>query len=290
MSDHYFMKVEKDLKQISDMLLLNGTLTQCAGLVHGKMGIVVFFFHYAQLTGNSLYADYAMDLISEVLNQIHINTPADYETGMSGVGVGFDYLITNNFLDVDEDICEDFDQRMIRAVMYDPWVDFSVYNGLIGYGRYWIKRLSYQNAAVSAKKCLFYIVNQIEQNFVDISITEQIGVYAFLSDLYGVIAFDKIRLLLNRCATSWNIQLNFDNHNLVDTNQFYLDRISHLYQYNNLCKDGSQSELKSLLKQVPELDYQSVPSSSGLLVGYAGEGMMRVTALDPNNVQWLQLL
>ena len=35
------------LQQISDMLVLNGTLTECPGLVHGKMGISVFFFHYA---------------------------------------------------------------------------------------------------------------------------------------------------------------------------------------------------------------------------------------------------
>jgi len=62
--------VEKELQQIADMLLLNGTLTECPGLVHGKMGIAVFFFHYAKYTGNELFADYAMDLIGETLNQI----------------------------------------------------------------------------------------------------------------------------------------------------------------------------------------------------------------------------
>ncbi|MDH6358179.1 hypothetical protein [Parabacteroides sp. PF5-9] len=54
------------------MLLLNGTLTECPGLVYGKMGIAVFFFHYA------------LDLIGEMQN------------------------------------FEDFDQRMVRAVMSDP--------------------------------------------------------------------------------------------------------------------------------------------------------------------------
>jgi hypothetical protein len=38
-------ETEKYLKQIADMLLLNGTLTECPGLTHGKMGISVFFFH-----------------------------------------------------------------------------------------------------------------------------------------------------------------------------------------------------------------------------------------------------
>ena len=41
------IKIEEDLQQIANMLLLNGTLTQCPGLVHGKMGIAIFFFHYA---------------------------------------------------------------------------------------------------------------------------------------------------------------------------------------------------------------------------------------------------
>ena len=54
--------IEQDMRQIADMLLLNGTLTECPGLAHGKMGIAVFFFHYAQYTGNELFEDYAMDV------------------------------------------------------------------------------------------------------------------------------------------------------------------------------------------------------------------------------------
>ena len=95
--------MEQDTRQIADMLLLNGTLTECPGLVHGKMGIAVFFFHYALYTGNELFADYAMDLIGETLNQIHVNSPADYEKGIAGIGVGIDYLIRNDFLNVEDD-------------------------------------------------------------------------------------------------------------------------------------------------------------------------------------------
>jgi len=85
-----------------DMLLLNGTLTECPGLVHGKIGIAIFFFHYVQYTDNMLFADYAMDLIGETMNQIHVNSPADYERGIAGIGVGIDYLIRNNFLNVED--------------------------------------------------------------------------------------------------------------------------------------------------------------------------------------------
>ena len=126
-------KMKKDILQITDMLLLNGTLTECPGLVNGKIGVAIFFFHYAKYTNNSLFADYAMEVIGEMMSQIHVNSPADYEKGIAGIGVGIDYLIRNSFLNVEDDICEDFDERMVRAVMYDPWQDFSQYNGLTGY-------------------------------------------------------------------------------------------------------------------------------------------------------------
>ena len=41
--------IEQDLQQIANMLLLNGTLTECPGLAHGKMGIAVFFFHFLKI-------------------------------------------------------------------------------------------------------------------------------------------------------------------------------------------------------------------------------------------------
>ena len=82
------------------------------------MGIAILFFHYAQYTNNMLFADYAMDLIDQILNQLHVNSPANYKKGIAGIGVGFDYMIRNNFLDIEDDICEDFDGRMYRAVKY----------------------------------------------------------------------------------------------------------------------------------------------------------------------------
>ena len=44
--------IEKQISHIVGTLLLNGTLTESPGLVHGKMGIAIFFFHYAQYTKN----------------------------------------------------------------------------------------------------------------------------------------------------------------------------------------------------------------------------------------------
>ena len=72
-----YFTIEQELRQIVDMLLLNGTLVSCLEMVHGKMGIAVFFFHYAQHTDNGLFEDYALDLIGEIQEQIHANNSAD---------------------------------------------------------------------------------------------------------------------------------------------------------------------------------------------------------------------
>lgn len=60
MKENYFTQIKRDLQQVADMLLLNGTLTECTGLVHGKIGVAVFFFHYAKFADNVLFADYAI--------------------------------------------------------------------------------------------------------------------------------------------------------------------------------------------------------------------------------------
>jgi len=60
----------KQLIHISETLLLNGSLLYNPGLIHGKMGIVIFLFHYARYAGNELFEDYAMFLIEKAQKQL----------------------------------------------------------------------------------------------------------------------------------------------------------------------------------------------------------------------------
>lgn len=282
--------IEQDLKQIADMLLLNGTLTECPGLVHGKMGIATFFFHYAQYTGNELFADYAMDVIGEMLNQMHVNSPANYEKGIAGIGVGIDYLIRKNFLDVEEDICEDFDYIMYRAVMYDPWPDFSQYNGLVGYGRYWITRLCYQTPSAQARECLLHIIARIEEELSDISLEKQTDVYCFLHDLQGIPDFDSSVGLLEQCQRKWDIQPSGITWSFPRLGDSAIGNIIRSYQCSQYFNYFLQDEVNIALQRIPALDMEKVPTSMGLLNGYAGEGMLRLTALDHTNISWMYLL
>ena len=57
-------------------------------------------------------------------------------------------------------VSEDLDERMYRAVMYDPYPDYSRDEGLTGYGWYWLCR----RANAGAVDCLSRIAARIEQD------------------------------------------------------------------------------------------------------------------------------
>ncbi len=245
------------LQEIAGILLLNGTLVECSGLIHGKMGIAVFFYHYAKHTGNELFEDYAMELIGEIQEQLHVDSPADYERGIAGIGVGLDYLIRNNFLEVDDDFFDDFDQRMYRAVMYDPWPDFSLYDGLAGYGRYWIHRLNRQAGNKQAQEALEHILNSIKENHRELSEREQTDFFCFLHDLSVISPFtERVVTLITQFKQAHHIEKSpFDNNDL---------------------------ELSLLQQDIK-------PTGIGLWNGYAGLGLCILDRFGVNN-NWMYLL
>jgi len=50
-------QISTHLQRIANVLLLNASFTDNLGLLNGKMGIAVFFYHYARLTENNIYQD-----------------------------------------------------------------------------------------------------------------------------------------------------------------------------------------------------------------------------------------
>lgn len=278
--------LEKDLQQTANMLLLNGTLTECPGLIHGKMGITIFFFHYAKHAKNQLFTDYALDIIGEMQRQLHANYRADYEKGIAGIGVGIDYLIQNNFFNVEKDFFEDFDERVYRAVMYEPYSNFGIYDGLTGYGRYWIIRLRREPSSIHAKDCLKRIIERIEGNLQNISLKEQNDVYCFLNDLYEfsdlcipIELFEQLR--------KQAIDTYLHSFRLKDLG---MERIFRLHLFDHYFNEFLPDEMHKTLKQIPNLVKENIRTSMGLLTGYAGKGLLQLTALNAIDSSWIRLL
>ncbi|MDR1714563.1 MAG: hypothetical protein LBS20_01830 [Prevotella sp.] len=116
---------------IHHIILRSGYLTNL-GLLRGKMGIVVFFAQLAKNTEISLYKDIADELIAEIWEENLSHLPLGLDSGLSGIGLGIEYLIQQGFMEGNSlDVCEELDMKIMEK---DPRriTDYSIENGLEG--------------------------------------------------------------------------------------------------------------------------------------------------------------
>ena len=102
--------VENVLLQIANTILLNAGKVQVVGLFDGKMGIVLFLYHYSEINGNKVYSDFADQLLDDVLDWINKHTlPVNFAHGLIGISWGICYLIEKRIIDADTDILEEME-------------------------------------------------------------------------------------------------------------------------------------------------------------------------------------
>jgi hypothetical protein len=152
---------------ITNILLLNSEFIENLGLMHGKMGIAVYFFHLARETQDSTYQDFAEKLIDQIYEEINISTPLDFENGLAGIGWGIEHLIQGEFIEGDTDkVLGEFDNQLHFLKGSFQRVEFL--NGLVGLGAYFLKRIrnrsiSARNAAKDLKKqMLLYVITELQ--------------------------------------------------------------------------------------------------------------------------------
>jgi len=129
------------LQRIARYLILHASFTANIGLLNGKTGIAIFFYHYARYTKRKIYSDFADELIGQIYKEIHINTPLNFKDGFCGIAWGIEYMIKNNFIEANADeVLEDLDKRImewdVRRI-----TDYSLATGLTGIASYVISRL-----------------------------------------------------------------------------------------------------------------------------------------------------
>ena len=163
-------------QRISNTLLLNASFIGNIGVLHGKMGISICFYHLARQTGNQIYEDYAGELIDEIYEEITANTPVGFENGLAGIGYGIEYLVHKGFIVADTDeVVEEFDNRIFKELIYNTPSDIGLLNGLAGLGAYFLKRI--QNPAfndekiptLTNKQTLINVIDELDRLTSDIS-------------------------------------------------------------------------------------------------------------------------
>lgn len=114
------MKTEFTREQrITNALMLHSTSISDIGLLHGKIGIAIYFHHLARQSGKSVFAEFADELIDQVTESLSNETPFDFESGITGIGWAVEYLIQNGFVEADaDDILEEFDAKVNQTFIH----------------------------------------------------------------------------------------------------------------------------------------------------------------------------
>ena len=123
-------------------LTINCSFLGDLSLFHGRIGIILFFAHYARATQSKHYEDFAGYLLDELYEEIHEDLPVNLENGLCGIGWGIEYLVQQGFMEGDTDeILADIDRKVMEL---DPlrMTNLSFRRGLAGIAFYVIARLN----------------------------------------------------------------------------------------------------------------------------------------------------
>ena len=104
------------LQSIANILLINIQHIDKLGLWNGKMGVILFFYHYGRYVDKSFYEDVADSLLDLVLEAVSRSAHSDSYALLSSVGIGIEYLLAQQFVESDsDDLLEDFDKYLLSG-------------------------------------------------------------------------------------------------------------------------------------------------------------------------------
>lgn len=164
--------INQNNQHIINTLLLNSSFIDNLGLMHGKMGISIFFFLLARKTNIKIYEDYAGELIDEIYDEITADTPVDFENGLAGIGWGIEYLVQNGFIEADTDeVLEEFDNLIFNELVSSNIQNTDSIDKLIGLGLYFIKRIQnastqpYNTCNVVNRQTLVHLIDILDESY-----------------------------------------------------------------------------------------------------------------------------
>lgn len=198
------------LKRVANHLIVNASSLDNLGLYNGKMGIVLFFVHYARYIDKSIYDDYANELLGEIYEELNDDMLINFRNGLCGIGWGILYLLENNFMDGDSnEILEDIDKKIMERDLLRI-TDFSIETGLRGISCYIKKRLSLlspeQIQECFDKSYLLSWAKSIKQ----LKDTEELNLLSFISNVdtvYLKSEFHEKKLGLNNGYSGYGLKI-----------------------------------------------------------------------------------
>lgn len=139
-------KIDRCLLRIANIVSLYINDLPSNGLLDGKLGASIFFYLYADYSGEELYNGFAKELIEEVGGQLDTINTFDFTKGLTGIGWGLEYLYHNG-CDGLEDYLRTVGARINAKVLNEP-ILIKSQDDLYGYGLYYLlksKRPKHEN-------------------------------------------------------------------------------------------------------------------------------------------------
>ncbi|MCM0315714.1 hypothetical protein [Bacteroides fragilis] len=128
--------MDSQLQQIAQYYMLHGSFLPSLGLFNGKMGLVLFFFHYSRYIQNPLYEEFAGELLDEVFEDVHEDIPIYFADGLCGIGWGIVYLFQQKFVDGNvDDVLKSLDNKLLEYNLL-KMNNHSLETGLLGIASY----------------------------------------------------------------------------------------------------------------------------------------------------------
>jgi Lanthionine synthetase C-like protein. len=98
------MKNKEILQRITDNLIFNVSSIDNIGLLNGKMGIAIFFYHYGRYSRDERYLDIADELLDSVYSNSKSMLDLSFDQGILGIAWSIRYLIKQDFVEGDPEI------------------------------------------------------------------------------------------------------------------------------------------------------------------------------------------
>jgi hypothetical protein len=206
-------RIAEQLRQLSDTLIINASFLNDIGLLNGKTGIALFFFHLAQATGIGVYEEYAGDLIDQLCESLHQDMSVHYTDGLAGLGVGIEYMIRERFIDADADeTLEAIDNAIRHHILYHLPATPEICTGITGLGKYCMERQPGRSEVSDEDcACLQRVVDALSCPCS--TYRELLSVIHFLSGVVPLrIAPDKTSAYLNYAVDKMETMVREDIH------------------------------------------------------------------------------
>lgn len=113
--------MDKYIEELNKRTFQSIDKTYPVGLIHGQMGISIYFYHLSRIEKDENYKAKAEQLLDDTLDKLSSESAVSVESGLAGIALGITYLIKSDFVEGDiNELLEDIDDLIFNQLAFLP--------------------------------------------------------------------------------------------------------------------------------------------------------------------------